>query len=120
MCNTLSTMYYPTNTRGVFKIKDPIGSIWSGIAVNVAVDGKRYKIFYGCPKMPAIDDRCDDPFLNIYTRMPKPDPLTLAEIDSILRKAFGFSLASLPRTFHGRRFVWGVAVDFKRYKIKIR
>jgi hypothetical protein len=53
--------------------------------------------------MSAVGDLCDDPFINIFTRMPKPDPMTLAEIDARLRQMFGISLSSIRRTFHGKR-----------------
>ncbi|XP_060600014.1 uncharacterized protein LOC132753517 isoform X1 [Ruditapes philippinarum] len=103
LCNTLASRFIRQNVPGVYTVKDPIGALWSGTVINVAIDYKRFKILYGCVKMSVVGNLCDDPFLNVYTRMPMPNPGTLSVIDSALRNIFGISLASLPRTPHGMK-----------------
>ncbi|XP_053403176.1 uncharacterized protein LOC123554122 [Mercenaria mercenaria] len=100
LCNTLSSQRIRQKVPGVYTNKDPIGAIWSGTVIVVAIDYKRYKILWGCAKMSVRGDLCDDPFLIIYTRTPKADPKTFATINNALRQIFGFSLGSLPRSYH--------------------
>ncbi|XP_045159288.2 uncharacterized protein LOC123524838 [Mercenaria mercenaria] len=96
ICNTLTTRYLRTGP-GVYTVKDPIGAIWSGTAIVAASDYKTFKIVYGCSKISTMGDRCDDPWLQVFTRSPKPGKRTIARIDYVLRGLFDISISELPR-----------------------
>ncbi|XP_053394394.1 uncharacterized protein LOC128555612 [Mercenaria mercenaria] len=96
ICNTLTTRYFTTGP-GVYTVKDAIGAIWSGLAIIPATDYKTFKILYGCTKISALGNRCDDPRLQVFTRAPKPGKRLMAQIDYVLRGLFGITISELPR-----------------------
>ncbi|XP_052251779.1 uncharacterized protein LOC127858617 isoform X2 [Dreissena polymorpha] len=91
---------HQTKQPGVLLLKDPLGDIFSGESVIVAVDPHTFIIEWGCTKVSTTGQRCDDPWVSVHTRERFPSPKVLAKVDLALMQAIGVRLADLPRLSH--------------------
>ncbi|KAL4217386.1 hypothetical protein ACF0H5_023837 [Mactra antiquata] len=82
----------------VFLNKDTFGNNLSGQAVVTATD---YKILLnGVEQNFLFGEKCDDPFVVVLTRVPKPTQFTVACINKVLMKTWGLTIRDLDTVLH--------------------
>ncbi|WAR31960.1 hypothetical protein MAR_034502 [Mya arenaria] len=101
-CTSVKATHFPTKVPGIYKHIDTIGDVVSGEFQVVATDNKCFSIGWCCTRFSAIDDTCDDPWLTVLTRTPKPDPKCLQKADQVLANIWQLRLGDLTRVPHGQ------------------
>ncbi|KAL4221781.1 hypothetical protein ACF0H5_020035 [Mactra antiquata] len=100
LCNKINFMVYLTSQIGLYKIKDPVGSGFTGVYVLPAGDNKSFLISYGCTKMSVFGDKCDDGSIYVMTRMRYPDKKVITKINKALVQLWGITVKELQRVMH--------------------
>ncbi|KAL4221769.1 hypothetical protein ACF0H5_020023 [Mactra antiquata] len=94
ICNSLQILVY-VKGPGIFTAKDPLGNTFSGTVVVPYTDYKTFTITWGCTKMSALGNKCDDPWINVKTRMIKPGPKIIGQINYHLTRLWGVTVDQL-------------------------
>ncbi|KAL4229599.1 hypothetical protein ACF0H5_012637 [Mactra antiquata] len=94
-CNKVFAKDFMESPPGVLLKKDSFGDNISGKAVIIATDYKTYLIKWGCTKFSVFGEKCDDPYVVVLTRVPKPTKFTLANINVVLSKTWGLTIKDL-------------------------
>lgn len=72
----------------------------SGKAIVAATDYARSLILWGCTKFSVLGEECEDPLIVVMTRIPNPDPMTIALINTKLRSIWGITVNDLLKGTH--------------------
>ncbi|KAL4232268.1 hypothetical protein ACF0H5_009842 [Mactra antiquata] len=97
ICNQITGRAFINPQPGVFRSKDSIGNVFSGLYVIVAEDPKTYSIVYGCTKLSAFGNKCEDASITVKTRVPFPNKKIIAQIYNVLMAVWGISIHDLQR-----------------------